>query len=128
MKQRLNLINLLRVRDVRFIEGHWVGQLGEQVLHLPADAALAAGQCVHVQFLTRDVVLAADQVGGVSARNRLHGRVRELVALADRTFVAIDVGQFLWAEVTPEAVQELRIVPDKVITCLIKASAVTLVR
>jgi len=127
MKHRLNLINLLRVRDVHFTEGHWVGLLGEQALHLPAEAALHSGKCVHVQFLPRDVVLAADPVEGVSARNRLQGRVRELVALTGRTFVAIDVGQFLWAEVTPEAVQELQIRPDQAITCLIKTSAMTLV-
>ena len=41
----------------------------------------------------------------------------------DRTFVAIDVGQFLWAEVTPEAVRELNIQPGSAVTCHVKTSA-----
>jgi molybdate transport system ATP-binding protein len=125
-RQRPNLVNLLRVSDVCSVEGHWEGRLGEQRLYLPpADYHPGGSACV--QFLPRDVVLAADPVGCLSVRNRLQGRVRELVVLPGRTFVAIDVGQFLWAEVTPEAVQELAIEPGKTITCLIKTSAMALV-
>jgi len=126
-KQRPNLVNLLRVYDVRQVEDHWEGRLGDQSLHLPP-AAQHVGANVCIQFQPRDVTLAADPVGGsLSVRNRLLGRIREVVALPERAFVAIDVGQFLWAEVTPEAVLELAIQPGQLITCLIKTSAMSLV-
>jgi molybdate transport system ATP-binding protein len=127
MKHRPQLVNLLRVHEVRLVEGHWEGRLGAQSLHLPGEASVHVEGSVYVQFLPRDVILAADWVQGLSARNHLQGTIRELVALADRTFVAVDVGQFLWAEVTPEAVQELGIGPGKPVTCLIKTSALVVV-
>ncbi len=122
-----SLVNLLRVERVQPAGEHWQGQLGTQGIHLPASAAAHAGGTVYIQFLPRDVTLANDPVTGLSVRNRLQGKVREVVAVRDHVFVAVDVGQFLWAEVTPEAVQELAIGPGKPISCLIKTSAVTLV-
>src|SRR5262249_48312324 len=127
LKNRPQLINLLRIDDVSHVGDHWQGTLGAQVLHLPEAAASHAGKSAHIQFLPRDVTLAAETVHGLSVRNRLVGQVRELVALSDRTFVAVDVGQFLWAEVTPEAVQELEIRPGKSIICLIKTTAIVVV-
>ena len=119
-------VNLLRVSDLQRIEDHWEGTIGEQRLHLPAAAGAKMGSSIHVQFLPRDVALGVDSVSGISVRNRLQGRVRELVTLPDRTFVAIDVGQFLWAEVTPEAVRELDLHPGRPVICLIKTSAIQL--
>jgi molybdopterin-binding protein len=52
--------------------------------------------------------------------------VREILKLPDRTFVAIDVGQFLWAQVTPEAAQEMGLEPGQQVTCLLKTSSLTL--
>ncbi len=120
-------INLLRAEGVRSVDGHWEGRIGEQTLHLPATASAYAGGQVHVQFLPHDVTLAAGPVAGLSVRNQLQGRVRELLALADRTFVAVDVGQFLWAEITPEALTELKIEPGQTVACLIKTSAIEIV-
>jgi molybdate transport system ATP-binding protein len=127
MRQRPALVNLLRVEDVQAVGDHWVGRLGGQPFHLPA-ANFQPGGRIHVQFLPQDVILAAEPIAGLSARNRLAGTVRELVALPDRTLVGIDVGQFLWAEVTAEAVQELAINPGQAIMCLIKTTAVALVQ
>jgi molybdopterin-binding protein len=120
-------INLLRVDGVRSVEGHWEGRIGEQTLHLPAAASAHASGRIYVHFLPHDVILATGPVAGLSVRNQLQGRVRELVALADRTFVAVDVGQFLWAEITAEAVAELKIEPGQTVACLIKTSAIVVV-
>jgi len=124
MKQRPHPVNLLRVGEVRRVDDHWEGTVGEQALHLPASAALAYGSSVYVQFAAQDVTLSRAPVDGLSVRNRLRGQVRELVELPDRTFVAVDVGQFLWAEVTPEAVRELDIRPGLGIICLVKTVAI----
>jgi molybdopterin-binding protein len=73
------------------------------------------------------VVLSREPVQGLSARNCLRGIVRERVDLPGHTFVAMDVSQFLWAEVTPEAVRELDIRPGEVFLCVIKTTAVEVV-
>jgi len=121
------LINLLHIQNLHAVENHWAGHVGEQTLHLPASVEPRAGGNVYVQFLPHDIVLAVQSISGLSVRNALHGTVREIVALSDRTFVALDVGQFLWAEVTPEAVRELQIHPGQSLMCLIKSTAIRLV-
>jgi molybdate transport system ATP-binding protein len=119
-------VNLLRVTDLRQVEGHWEGQVGIQRLYLPP-GTFTAGDTVHVQFLPHDVVLGSDGVAGLSIRNHLNGTIREVLRLPDRAFVAVDVGQFLWAEVTVEAARELNLRPGKPVACLVKASAISVV-
>jgi molybdate transport system ATP-binding protein len=119
-------VNLLRVTGVQQAGGHWEGRVGEQPLQLPAGPEVQG--CAYVQFLPRDVVLSNGDVAGLSVRNHLHGRVREVVALPDRALVAVDVGQFLWAEVTAEAARELDVRPDRPVVCLIKTSAIQVVK
>ena len=125
LKHPLGPVNLLRIGGVAAVDGRWQGRIGEQSVVLPAVPSGYAGDSVCVQFLPRDVTLAAAEVAGLSARNHLHGQVREIVPLGERIFVAIDVGQFIWAEITPAAVSELAIAPGKSLVCLIKATAMT---
>jgi molybdate transport system ATP-binding protein len=127
MKLRTGPVNLLRVEDLRQVEGHWEGTLSGQRFQLPSELPVGE-KSVSVQFLPRDVTLGRGDLGGLSVRNRLSGRVREVVALPDRAFVAVDVGQFLWSEVTLEAVRELELKPEAPVTCLIKTSAVQVLR
>lgn len=121
----LGLINLLKVIALRRVGEHLEGKVGDQLLYLPFDPEASGA---YVQFSPRDVILSREHVTGLSVRNQLQGRVRELVAVRGRTFVAVDVGQFLWAEVTSQAAAELRIEPGMAITCLIKTAAMTLVK
>jgi molybdate transport system ATP-binding protein len=117
-------VNLLRVTEVHATGGHWEGKVGGQALQLPASSTLRPGGSAFVEFRPRDVILSNADVSGLSVRNHLHGRVREVVPLPDRTLVAVDVGQFLWAEITAEAARDLDVRPDKPIVCLIKTTAV----
>ncbi len=125
LKHPLGPINLLRISQIAPADGRWSGRIGEQPIVLPAVPGGYPGTIATVQFLPRDVTLAAAEVAGLSARNHLRGNVRELVPLAERIFVAIDVGQLIWAEVTPAAVNELAIKPGQSLVCLIKATAMT---
>jgi len=120
-------VNLLRVSELQPAGGHWEGRVGGQPVYLPPAGPLPPGGTVSVQFLPQDVILSREPVAGLSVRNQLAGQVREVVTAADRTFVAVDVGQFLWAEVTPEAGRELGLRPGKAVFCLVKASAVRVV-
>jgi molybdate transport system ATP-binding protein len=124
LKQWTAPVNLLSVADLREQDGHWEGTIGDQRLHIPAGAVCKGGARTCVQFLPRDVVLSVGSIsGGLSARNHLQGNIRELIVLPERTFVAIDVGQFLWAEVTPEAATELGLRAGITVTCFIKTTA-----
>jgi len=122
--QHPDLVNLLRITNLRRVKDHWEGNVGEQLLHLPSAKSLCDGGTALVRFLPHDVALSREPILSVSIRNQLHGVVRELVPLADRSFVAIDVGQFLWAEVTNESVRELNVQAGQSITCLVKTAAI----
>jgi molybdate transport system ATP-binding protein len=119
------LLNLLLVRQLQKVEEHWVGQVGEYTIRLPVLPPNGTDS-VYVQFSPHDVLLSRAALTGVSARNHLIGVVREVVTLPEQVFVAVDVGQFLWCEVTREAVQELEIKIGCTVHCFIKTSAFTL--
>jgi molybdate transport system ATP-binding protein len=139
----LGPVNLVRVQNVRLVDGHWEGDLGSQRFAFSAEhgadseskqAAAAEGETPAeespksarlVQFRPSDVTLTLAPVEKTSARNRLAGEVREVVMLAERAFAAIDVGQPIWAEVMHDTVRELQLATGVKVTCLIKASAAT---
>jgi molybdate transport system ATP-binding protein len=119
-------VNLLRVGELRRAGGHWEGKVGGQLMHLPPGNFTEGGSAL-IRFLPHDVTLSRDPHEGLSTRNRLRGVVREVLPVADRAFVALDVGQFLWAEVTPEAITELSLRPGEAVVCLIKTTAIAVV-
>ena len=115
------LVNLLQVVDLRQADGHWLGRVGVQTLHVPAGDGW-------FQFWPKDVTLAVSDHAGLSVRNQLLGQVRQLVPVLDRVFVAVDVGQLIWAEITPQAATDLALSEGRSVRCLIKTSAMTAVR
>lgn len=126
MKSRPGPVNLLRLTDVRPVGRHWEGAIGTQAMHL-TEAPRQSGSVVHVTFRPSDVTLSRATVPGLSVRNQLLGTVRQVIVLPDRAFVAIDVGQFLWAELTPEAVRDLGLQEGSSVHCLIKSTAVAVI-
>ncbi len=119
-------VNLLRVEKVRSEAGVCVGNVNGQTLHLPPSAGSAA-EAAYVQFTPDTVLLSREDVAHISARNHLRGTVRQLVTLPEGCFVAVDVGQILWAEVTPAAVKELGLEKGVEVTCLIKTHSLRVV-
>lgn len=121
-------MNLLHVSQVHEVNGQWEGMINGQPFRLPSELIGArrgdAEQGHYVRFSARDVILSRTPIEGVSARHQLRGQVCEVVAQPDRLYVAIDVGQFCWAELTPEAGRDLEIRPGLEVTCVIKARAV----
>jgi molybdate transport system ATP-binding protein len=117
-------LNLLRVTDLCQVDGHWQGRVSGQTMHLPS-YNLRIGCDAYVQFQPHDVVLAHGlETACLSVRNRMEGVIREILLLDGRAFVAVDIGQFLWAEVTPEAVRDLGLRPGEAVACLIKTSCI----
>jgi molybdate transport system ATP-binding protein len=119
-------VNLLRIEQVEQRDGHWIGQLDQQSLQLPL-VRPPADTPVFVQFSPNEVTLSRNDVSGLSARNHLRGQVRQIVELPDGVFVAVDVGQILWSEVTREAARELDLKPGSSVTCLIKTHSLCVV-
>jgi len=118
--------NLLRLDRLEVEGGHATGRIGDQLLYLPPHAAPADAP-VFVQFSPADVTLSRHDVDGLSTRNHLRGRVCQLVALDQAVFVAVDIGQVLWAEVTPDAAAELELKPGREVFCLLKAHSLHVV-
>jgi len=112
-------INLLRVERVEAHAGGWRGFVGGQPLQLP-QLDDPPGDSVFVQFPPSAVTLSRQDVAGLSARNHLRGEIRQMIEVPHGVFVAVDVGQILWSDVTPAAVAELNLQPGVEVYCLIK--------
>lgn len=83
---------------------------------------------VLVSIRAEDVYLIkAGSVDGVSARNRLPGRVTSLVVEGAIVRVELDCGFLLTALVTRQAVAELQLVPGSRVVALVKAPNVHLI-
>jgi molybdate transport system ATP-binding protein len=117
--------NLLRLEQVEMQGSHLMARIGGQLLYLPPqDGALASP--LFVQFSPHDVVLSRQDIAGLSVRNHLRGRVCQVAPVNNAVFIAVDIGQILWAQVTPEAAIELELKPGSEITCLLKTHSLTI--
>lgn len=93
---------------------------GPVVFHVLADARDGA---VFLAFPPREVTLARERLGG-SPQNAFPGTVRELLPLADRVRVIVDVGVPLSAEVTREAAASLHLADGAAVWASVKATAI----
>jgi len=123
-KNSIGPMNLVRFDKVEMCDGHATGRIADQQVYLPP-IQVPVALPLYVQFSPTDVTLSRHDTRGVSARNHLHGKVRQLVAVEEAVFVAVDIGQILWAEVTPEAVAELGLQTGASVVCLLKAHSLT---
>jgi molybdate transport system ATP-binding protein len=119
-------VNLLRIEHITTTEGHVAARVGGQSIFLPI-GKLPPITPSFVQFRPADVMISREDVSGLSARNHLRGRVCQVLSVEGAVFVAIDVGQILWAEVTPQAAVELQLAPGANVVCLLKAHSLTLI-
>lgn len=118
--------NLLRLDSIETHGDIARGKIGTQYLSLP-QGTLPAQRSLYVQFAPSDVVLSLQDVTGISARNHLRGTVRQIVETPVGVFVAVDVGQMLWAELTKSAVTELQLSTGSEVFCLIKSHSLQVV-
>jgi molybdate transport system ATP-binding protein len=119
-------VNLLQLTDLHQAEGHWHGKLGEQSLQLPS-LPITAGSSICVRFLPRKVSLTRGQPAGHRPGPCLHGVVRQVLGVSGRFLVAIDVGQFLWAEVTAEELHTLNLRTGETVTWGIQPNDIAVV-
>ena len=93
-------------------------------LRISALGAGLVGDAMGVAIDARDVVIATQRPGRISARNIYPGRVHRLVRAAGMALVEIDIGERLWAEVGYASAAELELSPGREIFAYFKASAV----
>jgi molybdate transport system ATP-binding protein len=96
--------------------------LGSGVLRL-AVRDVVAGAHVRVQLLARDVILATQEIGGLSVRNALAGRIAEIAPdQEDAVLVRIDVGgPVVLARITRAAQAALRLHTGQPVWALVKS-------
>jgi molybdate transport system ATP-binding protein len=127
LKNSTGPVNLLRIESAACENGQWLGRVGEQSLSLPPlDEPLPSP--LFVECAPGEVMLSREEIDGVSTRNQLRGTVRQLVPVPEGVFVAVDVGQVVWSEVTPNAVRDLGLQTGTPVTCLIKTHSLKPVR
>jgi len=120
---------LVSVRvDALHQDGQWLratlgGREGGQEVVLPF-ARLSPGTLAKVVVGPEDVILATDQLVGVSARNQLRGKVVRITGLHGRLLVHVQIGdEVLRAEITQAALDDLGIAVGNDIYCVVKTSA-----
>ncbi len=119
-------VNLLRIERIEKADDHIKASVNGQSIFLPI-VNLPSASPSFIQFRPADVILSRQDVSGLSVRNHLHGRVRQILTLDAAVFVAIDIGQVLWAEITRQAADELELKLGCDLTCLLKAHSLRLV-
>lgn len=117
-------VNLLRLEEVDQTQEIPVARLGKHLLTLPPRQGPMPRPCF-VQCSPTDVLLSLAPIEGISARNQWQGQICQIVPVGEAMFVAVDIGQILWAEVTRQAARELDLAPGRTITCLVKAHSLS---
>ncbi|MDY0165604.1 MAG: molybdenum ABC transporter ATP-binding protein [Thermoguttaceae bacterium] len=122
MKNSTAPLNLVRLDRIERTGDHCHGTVGTQRVYVPfGEDKGEVPDPLFVQFSPRDVVLSRRDVQGLSARNHLTGRIRQIVRLPQSAFAAIDIGQIIWAEVTADAVTEMQLELGTEVVCFLKA-------
>jgi molybdate transport system ATP-binding protein len=89
--------------------------------------AQPVGSALRLRVPARDVMLATDPPGASSVQNALLGKVRAITTDPDRHISLVEVilqGARLLARVTPEAVDRLKLAPDRPVFSLVKAVSI----
>jgi molybdate transport system ATP-binding protein len=82
------------------------------------------GSRVFIGIRANDIILCREQPEGLSVRNAIEGRILDLSAVGGKQLVYVDVGKRLAVEITPEAVDELRLCPGDRVVCLVKTHSI----
>jgi molybdate transport system ATP-binding protein len=119
-------VNLLRIERIKKADGLVTACVNGQSIFLPL-VKLPSASPSFIQFQPSDVILSRQDVSGLSVRNHLHGRVRQILTLNGSVFVAIDIGQVFWAKITQQAASELELKAGCDLMCLLKAHSIRLI-
>jgi molybdate transport system ATP-binding protein len=103
-------------------EGISIVDLGGCRMVIPR-SRLAEGSRVTLGVRAEDIIVSRERVGRTSARNLLHGTVRNLLRDGESVELVADCGVDLKVRITPQATQALELAPGVEIFLLIKANS-----
>jgi molybdate transport system ATP-binding protein len=120
-------VNLLRIEETTVAEDLYIARVGCHNIFVPLSKQ-ASFSPSFIQFRPSDVIVSRENPTGLSVRNHLRGHVCQVLSVGSAVFIAIDIGQILWAEITPQAAMELQLAAGIDVICLLKAHSLTLVQ
>lgn len=88
----------------------------------------SVGSEVRIAIRAGDIIIAAEHPHGLSARNTLRGSIKSIRREGVTVIVGVDAGVTFEVHVTPSAVDELRLVPEREVWLVIKTYSCNLVQ
>ena len=122
-----DLENLLDVEVVERLPGNnlTAARSGEAVLWLAGISDnLADGDPLSIAIRAGDIIIAVDRPTRISARNILQGRIQGIHRVDGSVLVYADVGTLLMVEITPEALDNLKLHEGQNVYLVIKSSSI----
>ena len=98
MDESTGPVNLLSIDRPTVAENHCVAYIGQRTVTLPPNKLAARVRVIHPISPRRRDALARGRFR--PQRNHLRGRICRILPLDNAVFVAVDMGQILWAEIT----------------------------
>jgi molybdate transport system ATP-binding protein len=124
LARSLGLENVLQVEVRRHDPdmGYTAVQYDHHELYLPL-CKLPVGTRTFAALRAVDVALAKQAIKDITIQNQIPGRITQLLRIADRVLVEVDIGVLIQAEVTFKAVHDLQLAVDEPVYCLSKVRA-----
>ena len=97
---------------------------GDQFLSVPYESERV---CPHlkVNFKASDVLIAKENVSGISARNQIEAEIKEIIILNGKTFLYTQIENFsCLVEMTMSSFQEIQLKKGQSVFLIIKASSI----
>ena len=120
--------NILKATIVEASDQHLIGRLPSgQMLHMPPSPC-QLGDSVHFGISATDILIGLASPGRVSARNRLCGKIETIRKSGDKHLLVARLAEkqdsgSLVAELTSDAIEELRLEPGMTIVLFFKTSS-----
>lgn len=84
-----------------------------------------APQILKIGIKARDILIALDQIHGISARNKMPAVIEKIVQVGDLVMLHCRVNDsYLWAEITPGSFRELKLHTSQIVYLIIKSRSV----
>jgi molybdate transport system ATP-binding protein len=130
LAQAAGFENLLEgtVLDLREADGVMRVRLGSTACELEVPLGFAAaGDRVRVAIRAGDILLATEQLRGLSARNVIEGRITSLQPRGTMVIASVDCGVLFTVHVTPGAVRALELAAGRRVWLVLKTHSCHLV-
>ncbi|MCB1042523.1 MAG: ATP-binding cassette domain-containing protein [Acidobacteria bacterium] len=121
---RMGIQNSVLGEVIRQTVDHMEIDVSGQTFHAPGHAK--CGTRMHLRFRAEDVMLLKGASASLSAQNQIRATILSIHPVDQVVLLTLDAGQPIYAEITPRALQQLKLKVGDTVTCLIKSTVVRL--